>query len=120
MKKNIKLVSVFLFLLIFTFSIAFRSEASKAMAIETKLAFNESPRSLYINNCARCHGADGKSQTEQGRQNDTPDISGGKLRSRSTKRLTNIIVNGDGDMPAFGKKLTKTQISSLVKYVRGL
>ena len=120
MKNLIKLIFVFLFLAVCGFSWSLRSEASKATPIETKFAFSESPRTLFINNCARCHGGDGKAQTEQGKANDTPNISGGKLRSRSTKRLTNIITNGDGDMPAFGKKLTKVQISSLVNYVRGL
>jgi mono/diheme cytochrome c family protein len=120
MKNLIKLIFVFLFLAVFGFSLSLRSEASKATPIETKFALMESPRTLFVNNCARCHGGDGKAQTEQGKANDTPDISGGKLRSRSAKRLTNIITNGDGEMPAFGKKLTKAQISSLVNYVRGL
>ena len=120
MKNLIKLAFVLLFLTVFGFSWSFRSEASKAKLIETKFALMESPRTLFVNNCARCHGGDGKAQTEQGKANETPDISGGKLRSRSAKRLTNIIVNGDGEMPAFGKKLTKAQISSLVNYVRGL
>ena len=120
MKNFIKLFCVSVFIGIFVFVWAFRSEASNAAAIETKLAFNESPRTLYINNCARCHGADGKSQTELGRLNDSPDISGGKARKMSTKRLTQLITKGDGSMPGFGKKLTKAQIASLVSFVRGL
>jgi mono/diheme cytochrome c family protein len=120
MKKNIKLICVFVFLLMCGFFWSFRSEASGNSANEMGFWKLESPRTLYLNNCARCHGADGKSQTEQGRQNDSPDISSGKVRSWSTKRLTRIITNGEDKMPGFGKKLTKAQISSLVNYVRGL
>jgi cytochrome c553 len=120
MKNSIKLVSIFCFLSIFVFSLTFRSEASKATALETNLSFNDPPRTLYLNNCARCHGADGKSQTELGRLNDAPDISGGRTRKMSTKKLTRLITNGDGSMPGFGKKLTKPQIASLVGFVRGL
>ncbi len=87
MKNLIKLIFVFVFLFFGGFAWSLRSEASKATVIETKFAFNESPRTLFINNCARCHGADGKAQTEQGKANDTPDISGVKLRRRSAKRL---------------------------------
>lgn len=120
MKKSIKLISIFVFLLIFVFSLSFRSEASKATTLETNFTFNESPRTIYLNNCARCHGADGKSQTELGKLNDTPDISGGKARKISNSRLTRLISNGEGSMPGFGKKLSRAQIASLINYVRGL
>ncbi len=120
MKLSIKLICVFTFLLICGLSWTFSSEAAKSNSVETNFVILESPRTLYLNNCARCHGADGESQTEQGRLNETPKISGGRLRNRSTKRLTKVITSGDDKMPAFGKRLTKAQITSLVKYVRGL
>jgi cytochrome c553 len=120
MKNSIKLIGIFVFLVIFVFSSSFRSEASKATTFEKNFTFNESPRTLYLNNCARCHGADGKSQTELGKLNDTPDISGGRARKISNSRLTSLITKGEGSMPGFGKKLNKTQIASLASYVRGL
>ena len=109
-----------MFLLVCGLSLAFRSEAAKATAVETNFGMVDSPRTLYLNNCARCHGKDGKSQTEQGILNNSPDISGGRMRSRSAKRLTQVITSGGEKMPAFGKRLTKAQIASLVNYVRGL
>ena len=120
MKLNIKLICVFVFLSICVFTWSVRSEASNASAIETSFLSLKSPSTLYLNNCARCHGADGKGETEQGRLNNSPNISGGRLRNRSIKRLTNTITNGDNKMPAFGKRLKKAQIASLVNYVRGL
>jgi mono/diheme cytochrome c family protein len=77
-------------------------------------------RSLYLSNCARCHGADGRADTESGRLYDVPDISGGRLRRKSNRRLTSTIKKGGGSMPAFGKKLNAKQVASLVAYVRGL
>jgi cytochrome c6 len=120
MKNFIKLFGIFVFLVSLTLFWSFRSEASKAKAIETNFIINESARALYQNNCARCHGADGKSETELGKLNDAPDISGGKARRISTAKLTRLITHGKGSMPAFGKKLTQSQITSIVAYVRGL
>lgn len=120
MKNSIKLFGIFVFLVCLALFWSFRSEASKAGEIETSFTFNESARTLYQNNCARCHGADGKSETELGRLNDAPDISGGKARKLSTAKLNRLITNGKGSMPAFGKKMTKSQITSVVAYVRGL
>jgi cytochrome c553 len=120
MKNFIKLISIFVFLVIFIFTLTFRSEASKATTFETNFTFNEFSRPLYLNNCARCHGADGKGDTELGRLNDSPDISGGKAKRLGNSKLTRLITKGKGSMPGFGKKLTKAQISSLVSYVRGL
>jgi len=121
MKNFLKLTSLFLFFVIIVFSWSFQSKASNRAYNETIFTSNnESPRTIYLNNCARCHGADGKSQTELGRLNDTPDISGGKARRLSVSKLTRLITKGQGSMPAFGKKLTKAQISSVANYVRGL
>ncbi len=77
------------------------------------------PKDLYIRNCARCHGADGAGQTEVGQKLDVPDltISG---RRMSAGKVARIITNGADEMPAFGKKLSKKQISSLAAYVRKL
>jgi cytochrome c6 len=116
MKNFIKLICIVIFLVTFVFFLSFRSEAAKA----TNFNYNESPRTLYLNNCARCHGADGTSQTELGRLNDTPDISGGKARRKSASKIAQLITKGRGSMPGFGKKLTRAQISSLANYVRGL
>jgi cytochrome c553 len=118
MKILIKLSCTIVFLLTFVFFWSFRSAASTVTV--TNFNFNYSPRTLYLNNCARCHGADGKSQTELGRLYDTPDISGGRARSMSVAKISQLISRGQGSMPGFGKKLTRVQISSIANYVRGL
>ena len=118
MKNILKLISIFVFLAVFGVSFAFRSQAANADA--DKPTTKSSSRAVFLNNCARCHGGDGKGETEVGKSKDTPDISGGKVSGWSSGKLTRIITNGKGEMPSFGKKLSKAQIAGLVSYVRGL
>lgn len=79
----------------------------------------ESANALYVSNCARCHGADGKGQTSLGREYDVPDLTI-TARRMSATRVKNVIANGAGDMPAFKKKLKAAQIASLTSYVRSM
>jgi mono/diheme cytochrome c family protein len=120
MKNFIKLICVSVVLAVPVFSLSFSPLVTSPAADESNSPARVSSRALYLNNCARCHGADGRSDTELGRLNDAPDISGGKARSLSAAKLTRLIRNGEGSMPGFGKKLTKAQITSIVNYVRGL
>lgn len=84
-----------------------------------KNAQANSAKTVYLRNCARCHGADGLGQTELGRKFDVPDLvtEGKEISSAKARR---IITNGKSDMPAFGKTLTKKQISSVAAYIRKL
>jgi len=75
-------------------------------------------RSLYVQNCARCHGANGKAQTTLGRKLEAADLTSADVQGMSSAQITRAIKNGRPDMPAFGKKLTPQQIASLVRYVR--
>ena len=75
---------------------------------------------LYVSNCARCHGADGKGNTKLGQELGVTDLTSSGVKNMSTTRMKQIISKGDGDMPGFSKKLKATQIASLVRYVRGL
>jgi cytochrome c6 len=75
----------------------------------------ETQNKLYVSNCARCHGSDGKGNTQLGQEMGVPDLTTSRLGSA---RVRQIISKGDGDMPAFGKKLKAAQINSLVNTVR--
>lgn len=76
-----------------------------------------SGKAIYVKNCARCHGADGKAETGLGRSLETPDLT---TQKPSAGRITSVVKNGDGSMPAFGKKLTAKQISAVASYVKTL
>ena len=112
MKLTIKSI---LFVLLLTFGIiSLTADFDNAAAAASAAG---SPAQIYIKNCARCHGADGKSDTELGKLNDAPDLTAHK---RSAKGTANIIKNGEGSMPGFGKKISAKDIAALVKYVRAL
>lgn len=78
---------------------------------------------LFRNNCARCHGADGRGDTPLGHTYNAPDftdVSWWRKHSdiNSTRSLVAIVNRGKGGMPAFGKKLKRSDITKLVNYVR--
>ena len=75
-----------------------------------------SPRTLYVQNCARCHGSDGKAETRLGRKYKADDISGGV----GVNKTIRIVTSGKGHMPSFKRKLTAAQISQIASYVSGL
>jgi len=78
---------------------------------------------LFRNNCARCHGADGRAQTPSGELYKVPDLTDEKWWRKhsditTTRSLIGIVTRGKGAMPAFGKKLKRSEISQLVNYAR--
>jgi mono/diheme cytochrome c family protein len=72
---------------------------------------------IYLQNCARCHGTDGRAQTRKGRKVDAIDFTSGDW-TPDTGHDTRIVTRGKGSMPAFGNKLTQAQISVVVQYIR--
>ena len=78
---------------------------------------------LFRNNCARCHGADGAGDTPLGHTYNAPDFTDADWWRKhsditSTRSLVSIVSHGKGGMPAFGKKLTRSEIRRLVDFVR--
>ena len=76
----------------------------------------EGPSALFKEYCAKCHGEDGTGNTPKGKQLKARDFSDSEWQSaKSDEDLIKTVTRGGEDMPAFGKKLTKEQIESLVK-----
>lgn len=113
MKNRIKFTAITLFISIGIITILSTSGNSTANAQSSNRI---SPRSLYTQNCAKCHGADGKARTTLGKKLGADDISGGV----STSKVIRTATNGRGDMPSFKKRLTKAQISAIAGYVHSL
>ena len=88
------------------------SEGKESRAAQAKALFGEK--------CARCHGADGRGRTTLGEMLSAPDFTDERFwgEEKSERRLVNSITGGKGEMPAFGKKLSKREISGLADYVR--
>jgi mono/diheme cytochrome c family protein len=77
---------------------------------------NQHPSATFIEYCSKCHGEDGKAQTPKGKQLMARDMTDTEWQSsKSDADLIKTVTKGGEDMPAFGKKLTKEQIETLVK-----
>ncbi len=74
----------------------------------------------FNDKCARCHGADGRGETVVGRMLSVPDFTDEDWWKKATRdgRFIESITEGKNEMPAFGKKLSRQEIRSLVAYVR--
>src|SRR5262245_9126233 len=71
---------------------------------------------LFDNNCAVCHGQDGRGVVKLP---NLPDFSRNDFQdSRPESLLVSSIANGRNSMPAFGTVLTQNQIKGLVRFVR--
>lgn len=93
---------------------------SAAHAFENSSPEINSARNLYLNNCARCHGADGKSNTELGKKYDAPDLTGKRVKDMKRDKVIRVIKYGEDEMPGFQKKLNSKQIKSIAEYIRSL
>lgn len=101
-------------------SASLRANASGESAQKNKKAETVE---VFIRDCARCHAADGSGDTPLGHMHDAPDFTDPEWWKRNatttTKgNLVTIITNGKGAMPAFGKKLKRSEINQLADYVR--
>ncbi len=90
---------------------------------ESKSRAAEQVDDLFRNNCARCHGVDGRGATPLGHTFNAPDFTDAEWWQKhssitSTRTLRSIVARGKGGMPAFGKKLKRTEINFLVHHVR--
>jgi len=66
---------------------------------------------LFMMNCAHCHGNDA-------RGDEGPDLHG---VTKSDARIASMIKNGvKGQMPKFGSKLSDTDVQALIAFVRTL
>ena len=77
-------------------------------------------KTLFNEKCARCHGADGRGETVVGEMLSVPDFTDEDWWKKEARdeRFIESITEGKNEMPAFGKKLSRSEIKSLVAYVR--
>ncbi|MBU6408887.1 MAG: c-type cytochrome [Verrucomicrobia bacterium] len=78
-------------------------------------------RGLFLENCATCHGRDGRARTIHGRLLGAQNLTDRNWRqTTSTAAVIHAIQTGPGPMPAFGHKLSESEIEALAAYVRTL
>ena len=76
-------------------------------------------RGLFNENCATCHGQDGRAKTFHGRLVGAQNLTNAKFQAEVTDdQIVDAIKTGPKAMPAFEKKLSQSEIEALVAYVR--
>jgi mono/diheme cytochrome c family protein len=68
---------------------------------------------VFVNNCAKCHGADAEGRHFRG-----PSLTSEKVAAASEDDLRNIITNGKGHMPKYKGKIAPDEIDTLVQQVK--
>jgi mono/diheme cytochrome c family protein len=74
---------------------------------------------LFLQNCATCHGKDGRAKTFHGRLLGAQNLTDSKFQAEiSDPEIIHAIKTGPKAMPAFEKKLSESEIEALADYVR--
>jgi mono/diheme cytochrome c family protein len=77
-------------------------------------------KDTYLDKCSVCHGADGAGKTAKGRKLKVKDVHETAAKM-SAADMIKIVESGKGtDMDAYGKDLSKDQITAVVDYYRSL
>ena len=120
MRLKIGFLAAFSMIAIFLCTSPDRTRAERSLTDASLEENGSTPKSLFVQNCARCHGVDGRGQTRLGRKLEASDLTSSDVKDRGTPRIIRTITNGRTGMPAFGKKLTRQEIASIADYVRSL
>ncbi|HTL57319.1 MAG TPA: cytochrome c [Candidatus Limnocylindrales bacterium] len=87
------------------------ARAAEAVSIPRDGTAENRGYTLFMLNCAHCHGNDA-------RGDEGPDLHG---LTKSDGRIASLIKNGiKGEMPSFGRKLTDADVQALIAFVRSL
>lgn len=84
---------------------------------------NGTPAQLYSKFCSACHGDDGKANTAMARMMSVHPanlVDGPFKFERSESAVAELIKNGSGVMPGYGRELGDEKALALAKYVLGL
>lgn len=102
MKKILMLCCIFFIGILFVSSLA--------------LSGSDDGKTIYQTNCVVCHLANGKGNTKISKR--ISDLTKGfKWTKTDAERLAQL-QKGKAPMPAFGKKLTSSQLKAVLKYVK--
>jgi cytochrome c553 len=96
------------------------------LSLATGVAFAAPAAENWDNNCASCHGADGKGQTKTGKKLKLRDYTDAKVQAElkdaeMIKAITDgVKVDGKEKMKAFKDELSADEIKDLVAHIRTL
>jgi mono/diheme cytochrome c family protein len=76
---------------------------------------------IYAQMCARCHGVDGRGDTELKKTMPVRDFHDPAFRARATTDdMVRVMMAGKGQMPAFAQNLSLPKMQAMAGYVRRL
>jgi mono/diheme cytochrome c family protein len=75
---------------------------------------------MYKANCVLCHAPDGSGSSVSGKALKAKDLRLDEVQKKSDVELVEVIAQGKGKMPAFGKKLKPDEVKQLVAFIRAL
>jgi uncharacterized membrane protein SirB2 len=104
-KKNKVLATLSFFLIVVSFSLAYKAKAAKA---GDKIAAN-SGKEVFEQKCSLCHGNDGKLGLSGAK-----DLSVSQLEHSG---IVEIITNGKNTMASYKASLTSEQIEAVASYI---
>lgn len=77
-------------------------------------------QAVFKKKCVMCHGADGKANTDMGRQLNALSLLSDEVRKLSPDEMMQVVTDGKGSMPSFTDQLSPDEIAAVVGYVRTL
>jgi ubiquinol-cytochrome c reductase cytochrome c subunit len=87
----------------------------------------ERGRKLFLQNCAKCHGANGSGDTPIGKAVKAKDLRAAEAQKMSDAQIFNQIAMGSGNMPSLSNAIEegkadelRAQANDLVAYIREL
>jgi cytochrome c6 len=75
---------------------------------------------IFQQQCAGCHGPDGKAQTDTGKSLHAADLTAADAQGRSEAQLAAFIKKGKGKMPSFDGKLSDDDLQAVAAYIKTL
>lgn len=96
---------------VFQRSSAAPAASGDGLTIPAAGTLEQKGHTLFLLNCAHCHGADA-------RGDEGPDLHG---VTKSDARIASLIKNGKkGEMPKFESKLSDSEVQAVIAFVRSL
>jgi cytochrome c6 len=81
---------------------------------------NNNGATTFQEQCAGCHGPDGKAQTDTGKKIGAADLTSEDVQKMSDSEVMKVVKNGNKKMPAFGDKLSNDELKAVVAYIKEL
>jgi len=95
--------------------------AACTTADDAGVAVPVEPARIYAQNCARCHGLDGRGDAEAKKTMPVRDFTDHAwLAQANSESIARTIMGGKNLMPAFGGALSNPKIQALSGYVKRL